>query len=185
MPTSLPFFLGPDDEKNFFRFLEKYNLTMYPNRIPPGWKAPKVSADVIPQLDEEAYYLAAEEMGPVVVRNVKRGPDKGAMEVAEVDCPVMHYERSVMDEKGQLRSGRLWAELNLTGDMQKNPAFGFAFFTMLTEIKEHLNTRYLRSTPAGIVIGHHAARLSKKGTILREAGRTGGTFVPYLKPVHK
>ena len=63
-----------------------------------------------------AYYLAAERLGPVIVHPVKRGPDKGMLAIEEVPSPVFHYERSVPNDEGELVSGRLWAELDVTDD---------------------------------------------------------------------
>jgi hypothetical protein len=173
MATVFPFVFAPEDEKNFLSFLAQFELRAYPERVPHGWKPFVVKPENQHLLVEDAYYFADERGAPVEVRPVKRGKEKGTLEIDEVNSPVMHYLRSVVDEAGQLRSGRLWCELNLTGDMQKNPAFDERFRRMMLAIREHLKTRTFRSQPDGWHIGHAAARLSKTGTVLREEGRKG------------
>lgn len=182
MPTTFAYVFAPDDEKQFFAFLEQYNLTAYPERIPLDFKPIVVNAAGAGELTEAAYYLAAEQLGEVVVRSIKRGKDRGAMEIDEILSPVFHYQRSMWDELGQLRSGRLWSELNLTGDMQKNPVFTEGYRRLTLKMQDYMKTQTLRSQPSGWYIGHAAAKLSKAGTILREAGRKGGTMVPYRPP---
>jgi hypothetical protein len=179
MPTTVEFVFAPDDEKHFCAFLAPWELTAYPDRVPPDWEPFVVNAENAEKLTHAGYYLAAERMGPLVMHAVKKGKDKGTFQVAEVDSPVIHYQRSYVDEKGELRSGRLWAELNLTGDMQLNPAFPDAFRRLLIKIKEHLQTRCMKSTPAGWLIGPGAARMSKAGVLMRAEGRTGGPLKPY------
>src|SRR6185295_1936801 len=52
-------------------------------------------------------YLAAADLGPVLVDRVKRGPDRGHWRVDEVRSPVVFWERSQLDEDGALvRAGR-------------------------------------------------------------------------------
>lgn len=181
MPTTIPFVFGPEDEQRFCDFLSKYELVVYPERVPPGWVPFKIDGESWARLDEPSYYLAADRLGPVQLRSVKRGKDKGFDEVNEVDSPVLHYQRSYTDELGQLRSGRIWCELNLTGDMQRNPAFPDSFRRILVQIREHMYTQYHRSNPRGWVVGQHAAKLSKAGVPLREEGRKGILLAPYLE----
>ncbi len=179
MPTVVPFVFAPEDEKQLCSFLAPFGLTVYPDRVPDDWVPFVLDASTSARLDGESYYLAAESLGPVQMRLVKRGKEKGTREIDETASPVLHYLRSHVDETGQLRSGRLWCELNLTGDMQKNPAFPDAFRRMLVQVREFMQTRCHRSTPAGWLIGAQAARLSKAGTPLREEGRKGGLLKPY------
>jgi hypothetical protein len=179
VPTVVPFVFAPEDEKQLCSFLAPFQLTVYPDRVPAGWKPFVLDAASAARLDGESYYLAAETLAPVRMRLVKRGKEKGTQEIDETASPVLHYLRSQVDESGQLRSGRLWCELNLTGDMQKNPAFPDAFRRMLVQIREFMQTRCHRSTPAGWLVGAQAARLSKAGTPLREEGRKGGLLKPY------
>jgi hypothetical protein len=179
MPTTFEFVFAPEDEKQFLTFLKQFELTAYPNRVPPGFEGIPVSPDALPQLTEEGYYLAAEKIAPVEVRTIKRGKDAGYLEIDEVNCPVMHYDRSLFDEDGQLRSGKLWSELNLTGDIQRNPAFPESYRRILLQIREWLRTKTHKSSPSGFHIGPQAARLAKEGTTLREMGRKGGVLKPY------
>ncbi len=179
MPTVLKLVLAPEDEKQLFSFLTPFHLTAYPDRVPRGYVPIVVDADAAQKLVEPAYYLAAEELATLSMRPVKRGKDKGALAIDETGSPVLHYRRSIFDDAGELRSGRLWCELNLTGDMQRNPAFPEPFRKMLLAIREHLQTRLHRSDPPGWVVGAHAARLSKAGTILREEGRHGIVLKAY------
>ena len=179
MPTSFEFVFAPEDEKQFFTFLKQFELTLYPNRIPPGFKPIPVSPEAVAELTEEGYYLAAEKIGPVEVRTIKRGKDAGYLEINEVDSPVMHYDRSLFDEEGQLRSGKLWSELHLTGDIQRNPAHPESYRRILLQIREWLKLKTHKSTPSGFHVGAHAARLYKQGTVLREMGRKGGLLKPY------
>lgn len=179
MPTVFPFVFAPEDEKQFCTFLGQFDLQVYPDRIPPDWVSFKLDGSTASRLEEPSYYLAAEHLAELKVRNVKKGKDKGAFEIDETGSPVMHYQRSYMDENGELRSGRLWCELNLTGDMQRNPAFPETFRRMLQAIREQLTVRGHRSDPAGWVIGAQAARLAKSGQVLREEGRKGIVLRPW------
>ena len=51
----------------------------------------------------------------MVVHPIKRGPDRGMLKIEEIPSPVFHYERSLLNEAGELEGGRLWAELIETG----------------------------------------------------------------------
>ena len=93
--------------------------------------------------------------------------------IDELECQVLHYARSVLDEKGELRSGRVWAELNLNGDAQKNPVLSGLFRKLVVETRDWFNTNCLRSTPAGFFIGPAAAKLEKSGKVLRAEGHKG------------
>jgi hypothetical protein len=173
VPTAIPFVFAPEDEKQFCTFLAQYELTAYPNRISPDFVSFHVNGQTSAQLEEPAYYFAAEKWGELKTRNIKRGKDRGFFEIDETASPVIHIYRSVYDEEGQLRSGRLWCELNLIGDVQRNEAFNEPFRRMLLNIREHFHLRCHRSDPSGWFIGAQAARLAKAGTILREEGRKG------------
>ena len=116
MAATLHYFMLPDDERALFRHLERRELTVYPELVPPGYTAPRVAPDLVAELSGPAYYLALERLGPVIVHPVKRGRDKGMLEIEEVPSPVFHYERSLPNEEGELVAGRLWAELDVTDD---------------------------------------------------------------------
>jgi hypothetical protein len=179
MPTTRPIVFAPEDEKQFFEFLQRFHLTFYPERIPPDHVPMPVRGSSQESLTEPAYYLAAEELGPIEARMIKKGPERGWQEIDETNSPVIHYERSVVDDLGQLRSGRLWTEVNLTGDARRLPAFPDAYRRMWVQIREHIVSRCLKSEPAGFFIGPQAARLARSGTVLREAGRKGGLLRPF------
>src|SRR5919197_5667353 len=116
MAATLHYFMLPEDERALFRVLARHELTVYPEFVPPGYAPPAADEDVLPSLDAAAYYLAAERLGPVIAHPVKRGPDKGLLVIEEVPSPVIHYERSLPNEEGELVGGRLWAELDVTDD---------------------------------------------------------------------
>jgi hypothetical protein len=179
VPTVIPFVFAPEDEKQFCAFVAPFALTVYPDRVPAGWQPFLLDTSTQDRLDGPGYYLAAERLADVQLRLVKRGKDKGTQEIDETASPVLHYLRSQFESEGQLRSGRLWCELNLSGDMQRNPAFPDAFRRMLVQVREFLQTRCHRSSPAGFLVGPQAARLWKAGTPLREEGRKGGLLKPY------
>jgi hypothetical protein len=179
MPTAIEFVLAPEDEKQFLAFIAPYELTMYPSRIPPGYKPLVAKPDVQPLLTEPAYYFAAEQLGPVSIHTIKKGKDRGWMIIDETNSPVIHFDRSIYDEENQLRSGKLWTELNITGDMQRNWAYPESYRRMWMQMREWLVGKCRRSDPSGYVIGPQAARLSKAGTILREQGRKGCILKPY------
>jgi hypothetical protein len=179
MPTNIPLVFAPEDEKNFLGFLAPLDLECYPARIPPGFKPFMASPENLGRLEVEAYYLAAPRFAPVNVHAIKKGRDKGFLEIAETDSPVIHYERCLFDEQGQLRSGRLWTAVDLTGDADRNPAFPDGFRRLFMKIREHLVAQCRRSDPAGFLVAPAAARLFKAGTVLRESGRKGGLLKPY------
>ena len=105
MAATLHYFMLPDDERALFRHLERRELTLYPELVPPGYQPLPVAPETQPALDLPAYYLAAERFGPVVVHPVKRGPDRGMLAVEEIPSPVFHYERSLPGEPGELVAG--------------------------------------------------------------------------------
>jgi hypothetical protein len=180
MPTAIDIVFAPEDEAQLFEFLERFHLTVYPDRIPPGYSPFLVRRDTAARLVEPSYYLAAEEVGPIQVRTVKKGRDRGATRIDETSSPVIHYDRSIKDELGQLRSGQLWTELNITGDVQRNSAFPDTYRRVWLQMREHLISRCHRSNPPGYLVGIQAARLARAGLVLREAGRKGD-----LLEVHK
>lgn len=179
MATTFPLVFAPDDERQFFTFLEPFGLTLYPELVPPRWKPIPVNPAACDLLDEPAYYLAAEALAPVQIDVVKRGKNRGLLMIDETQSPVIHYERSVFDEDGALRSGRLWTWADFTGDARRDPAFPEHFRRMWLQIHEYLKTKCHRSQPAGWVVGPHAARLAKAGTVLRESGHKGVVLKSY------
>jgi hypothetical protein len=177
MAATLYFFMLPDDERALFRILERHHITLYPELFEPGWKAPRADAAALPALDQSTYYLALEELGPVVFHPVKRGPDKGLLKIEEIPSPVFHYERSLPNEAGELVGGRLWAELIVTGateDMRGKPR---GLTRIFDEIHDWFRKGWRRSDPKGYWVGPKAAEAWKHGALtLREPGHKGRTY---------
>lgn len=178
MANTLLFFFTDEDEVAFFRALEPLDFEVYPEVSPKGYQPFKATAANAAKLEDEAYYLAAPQFGELVCREVRKGPHRGMLELDEIRSPVVHYERSRMDEEGELRSGKLWAELDVAGDRQKLAKKPDLLRTAFDRIRTYLKKLH-HSEPAGFFIGHHAARKAKEGLVLREAGRKGETVVPY------
>jgi len=180
MASVLHFFMSPDDERLFFRDLSSLRLELYPEVVPPDWRAPTVDESLIDDLEDSAYYLAAPELGPVQVDKVKRGPNKGKWMVLEVISPVIHYERSMVDpDEGVLRAGRIWAELQVSGDTQKRVQKAPQFERLFKQLSDVITRRARRSKPVGHWILPGAVKLHGEGVELRESGRKGGIVTPY------
>ena len=169
MANTLKLFLAAEDEVQFFRFLERFKLEVYPRRIPPNWKPFMAGPGVMAQLPDEDLYLAASSVGPVLVDAIKRGPDKGFWHVDEVRSPVVFFGRSRLNEDGDLVSGSLWAEIDVTPETGRRVVAPDAFRRLYKEIEEWLKKTCRRSEPMGFLVGPHAARLYKEGLILRDA----------------
>ncbi len=174
MPATLRYFMLPEDERAFFRLLARHALTLYPELVPPGYAAPPVREDTPARLDAAAYYLAAERFGDVVAHPVKRGPDKGLLEIEEVPSPVFHYERSLVGPDGELLGGRLWAELDVTDDPATRLGKPIGLRGIFDEVHRFFRKSWRRSDPKGWWVGPHAAAAHKRGElVLREAGHKG------------
>ncbi len=172
MAATIRYFMLPEDERSLFLHLARRELTIYPEPIPPGWVPIRV--DGAAALEGAAYYLAAERLGPVVVHPVKRGPDRGMLAIEEVPSPVFHYERSIRNEAGELVSGRLWAELDVTDDANDRRGKPRALRALFDELHQLFRKSWRRSDPKGFWIGPHAAAAWKRGDlVLREAGHKG------------
>ena len=99
MAESIRFLMAPEDEVAFLRFLARYRLEVYPVRIPPNWQTFLASDQTLSEFPNDAVYLAAAEVAPILVDKLKRGPDKGSWRVDEVRSPVIYFERSRLDEE--------------------------------------------------------------------------------------
>jgi hypothetical protein len=179
MATVLDFFMVPDDELAFFRLLERHVLEVYPRRIPEDWETFRASVENLPRLPEEELYLVASEIGPAIVDKMKRGPDKGYWRVDEVRSPVIFMERSRTSEEGELLSGKLWAELDVTPQTGRRTAAPDRFRRLFLELEEGFKKSFRRSDPKGYWIGPKAARLYKEGLVLRINEHRGGTVAPH------
>lgn len=174
MAATLHYFMLPEDERALFRHLERRELTVYPELVPPGWEAPRVAPDLVGSLELPAYYLALERLGPVIVHPVKRGKDRGMLEIEEIPSPVFHYERSVRNEEGELVAGRLWAELDVTDDANTRIGKPLALKSLFQEIHDLFRKNWRRSDPKGFWVGPTAGAAWKRGELkLREAGHKG------------
>ncbi len=177
MAATLHYFMLPDDERSLFRHLERRQLTLYPELIPPGQAPLRLDPDAVDQLHSPAWYIAAEQLGPVIVHPLKRGPDRGMLVIEEVPSPVFHYERSLVNEAGELVAGRLWAELDITDDAEDRRGKPFALRGLFQEIHDLFRKSWRRSDPKGFWVGPAAARAWKsEGLHLREAGHKGKLF---------
>ncbi len=175
MAHTLSFFMVREDELAFLRALEPHALEVYPVRIPPNWKPFQAAANASERLPEEALYLAASQLGPVLVDKVKRGPDKGAWRVDEVRSPVIYFERCRLNEDGELLSGKLWAELDVTPQTGRRDAAPDRFRRLYLELDEWVKKTYRKGVPKGFWVGPHAARRCKEGLVLRDSAHRGDT----------
>ncbi|XXF76824.1 hypothetical protein P2318_27760 [Myxococcaceae bacterium GXIMD 01537] len=179
MANVLKFFMTPEDEVAFFRFLERFVLEVYPRRVPPDWRTFRASLDNLPRTPQDELYLVASEIGPALVDKVKRGPDKGAWRVDEVRSPVIFVERSRTNEEGELLSGQMWAELDITPQTGRRDQSPDRFRRLFLEVEEHFKKTYRRGAPKEFFVGPKAARLFKEGLVLRDSAHRGGTVVPH------
>ncbi len=175
MASTLTYFMTPEDELAFLRELEKWKFEVYPEVVDPRYKPFFATAENQGLLVDESYYLAMPEAGDAKARTIKRGKNAGMLEIEEVGSPVFHFERS-LELDGELRSGRIWGELEVVGDrkmkMRKPDLLRVAFEGM----RDYFKRRYHRSNPPGIFVGPQAARRANQGLVLREAGRKGELY---------
>ena len=170
--------LDAEDERAFLRFLAQTPWEVYPRRVPPGWKPFLATPETLERLPTELY-LAAADLGPVLVDKVKRGPDRGHWRVDEVRSPVVFWERSQLDEDGALVAGQLWAELEVTPQTGRRDAAPDRFRRRFVELEAWLKKNCRRSEPVGWLIGPSAARQAREGLVLRAAGHRGEVLRPF------
>ena len=174
MAATLKYFLLESDEAALFRVLARHGLTVYPELVPPGYQAPAADEAALASMTEDAYYLAAEHLAPVIVHPLKRGPDKGMLVIEEVPSPVLHYERSRRNGAGELQGGRLWAELDVTDDPGSRLGKPRGLHSIFEAIHVWLRKACLRSDPKGWWVGPAAARACRsERLVLREPGHKG------------
>ena len=179
MASNVQFFMSDEDEIAFLRFLGRFQLEVYPIRVPPHWKAFLANEQTRENLPAEASYLAASALGPVLVDRVKRGPDKGSWRVDEVRSPVIYFERSRINDEGELASGFLWAGLEWTPQTGRRYAAPDRFRSLFQEVEHYLRKTFRKSEPKGFLIGPHAARATKDGLVLRTSEHRGGIVQVY------
>lgn len=174
MAATLHYFTLPEDERALFRHLARREITVYPELVPPGYAPIPLDEHAQERLDGSAYYLALERLGPVIVHPVKRGPDRGMLAIEEIPSPVLHYERSLKNDAGELVSGRLWAELDVTDDANDRRGKPHALKALFEEIHALFRKNWRRSDPKGWWIGPVAGAAWKRGDLaLREEGHKG------------
>ena len=174
MANQIQLFMVAEDELSFLRTLEQHRLEVYPRRVPQDWKPFIAAPAAHAQLPEEELYLAASALGPVLVDPVKRGPDKGQWRVDEVRSPVIFWERSRKNDDGELLSGQLWAELDITEQTGRRSAAPDRFRRLFLDIEEWLTRAFRKSNPKGYLIGPQAARAHKEEKlVLRENEHRG------------
>jgi hypothetical protein len=176
LAATIKYFMFPEDERSLFRMLARKDLTLYPEIFPPGTAGIQVDDKAQALLVEPAYYLAAEQYGPVIVRPLERGRDRGMLEIEELPSPVFHYERSLPNEKGELVGGRLWSELDQNDDPGSRDGKPVALRRIFEEVNEFFRKSWRRSDPKGWWVGPAAGAAVKGGRlVLREAGHHGRT----------
>lgn len=167
--------MTPEDEKAFFRQISRLALDVYPVRVPPDWQPFKASEATVEQLPPEDLYLAASQLGPVLVDKVKRGPHKGDWRVDEVKSPVIYFERCRMNEEQELLSGKMWAELEITAQTGRRDAAPDKFRRLFLDIEEWIKKTFRKGIPKEFIVGPHAARRVKEGLVLRDSDFRGST----------
>lgn len=178
MAHTLAFFMTPEDEEAFLRALEPLKFDVYPELVAPDYRPFAARAENAAMFTDEAYYLCLAQLGEPVAHRLRRGANAGMQEIDEVRSPVLHYARS-LDVEGELRSGRLWGELEVTGDRQHRASKPDLLRSVFEEIRGFFKKRFHRSNPSGFFVGPFAARRVREGLVLREAGRKGGLVQPY------
>ncbi len=178
MVARLSFFLDADDELALFRELATLGLHLYPRICDRAFRPLPVAPAAVTELDAlgdgEDFYLAVPECGEIPVRDIKRGPNKGGVEIDEVNGAVIFYRRSRFDEDGLLRSGEIWAELEVGGDLRRVGGKPVFFKKRLDEVLAKIKRRAVQSDPPAHWIGVSAAQRVKRGNlVLRESGRKG------------
>lgn len=179
MAINIRFFMTEDDERAVLRFLRRFQLEVYPVRVPADWKTFHAGEDTWDRLPSDELYLADAEAGPVKVDKIKRGPDQGYWRVDEVSSPVIYFERCRHNAAGELLSGELWTQLDWTPQTGRRFAAPDRFRARFLELERELRTRFHKSEPKGFLIGPHAARAAKEGLVLRDSERGGGTVRRY------
>jgi len=179
MAITIAYFMLPEDEVAFLRALEPLEFDVYPEASEVGYEPFRAAAENADRFTEEAYYLAVPAAGEMVARKILRGKHKGMLELDEVRSPVIHYARSLPDEDGELRSGRVWAELETAGDRQHVMRKPDLLRALMDNIRTYFKKHHRHSKPVGYFVGPHAARRANEGLVLREAGRKGELIVPF------
>jgi hypothetical protein len=172
--NQLKLFINPDDERALLQHLERFVLEVYPRRVPEDWQPFRAKAEHHDQLPEDELYLVASEIGPAIVDKVKRGPDKGHWRIDEIRSPVIFWQRSRLNEEGELLSGQLWAELDITQQSGRRSPAPDRFRVMFVELEEWIRKTFRRGSPKPFLVGPATARAVKEGLKLRVDEHRGG-----------
>ena len=169
MATQLQIFMEREDELSFLRFLERYTFEVYPRRVPVDWTTFRATEENYDQLPEEDVYLVASDIGPALVDKLKRGKDKGQWRIDEVRSPVIFWERCRKNEDGELVSGQLWAELEITQQTGRRDAAPEKFRLRFVELDMWIKKTFRKTHPKGFFVGPKTARTVKQTQLkLRE-----------------
>ena len=164
-----------EDEKALLQYLERFVLEVYPRRVPEDWSTFRARAKDWERLPPEELYLVASDIGPAVVDKIKRGPDKGAWRVDEVRSPVIFWQRCQVNEEGELLSGQLWAELDITAQTGRKNAAPDQFRALFTEVEQWIAKTFRKGKPKPYLVGRATARAVKEGLVLRSDEHRGDT----------
>jgi hypothetical protein len=169
MATQLQLFMEREDELSFVRFLERYIFEVYPRRVPPDWTTFRLCEENFDQIPEEDVYLVASDIGPALVDKLKRGKDKGFWRIDEVRSPVIFWERCKKNDDGELVSGQLWGELDVTQQTGRKDAAPEKFRQRFVDIDMWIRKNFRKTHPKGFWVGPKTARTIKQtGLKLRE-----------------
>jgi hypothetical protein len=175
LANQLKLFMNAEDERALLQWLERFVLEVYPRRVPPDWQPFRARAADFERLPGEELYLVASELGAAIVDKVKRGPDKGHWRIDEVRSPVVFWQRSRLNEDGELLSGQLWAELDITAQTGRKNAAPDRFRALFVELEQHIAKTFRRGNPKPWLVGPATARAVKEGLVLRVDEHRGGT----------
>jgi hypothetical protein len=174
MANQILTFMTRDDELALMRVLERDFYEVYPRRVPPDWKPFRATLANFDKLPAEEIYFVASDIGPAMVDKIKRGPDKGFWRVDEVRSPVLFWERNTRNEEGEMVSGQLWAELEITQQTGRRNAAPDKFRVRVLELTAWVSKNFRRADPKPFMVGPAAAREVKQGTLkLRENAHWG------------
>lgn len=167
MATQLMLFMEREDELSFLRFLERYVFEVYPRRVPPDWTTFAAKEAAFDQFPEEDVYLVASDIGPALVDKLKRGKDKGQWRIDEVKSPVIFWERCRRNDDGELLSGQLWAETDVTQQTGRRDAAPERFRLRVVEIDMWIRKNFRKTHPKGFWVGPKLARSIKQDPSLK------------------
>ena len=98
-----------------------------------------------------------------------RGKDKGLWRIDEVRSPVIFWERCLTNDDGELVSGQLWAELDVTQQTGRRDAAPERFRARFMEIDVWIRKTFRKTHPKGFWVGPQLTRTIKQtGLKLRE-----------------